>query len=148
MQNVRSDFSFHSFSFCCICLVKMQYSVTHWRGQDDVGVLNLKEVINLCVACEFLAAQPKRTKLLLPALKALTAQSFDRGHWQGQTKNLFTKLTRKVLNTENETQTRHEKNITSKPQRVIIVSRSWICLNSDLWCIEFHSLPQAFDKKD
>lgn len=69
----------------------MQCSGTHRRGQDDVGVLNLKEVINLRVPRQLLTAQPQRTKLLLPALKALTTESFDRGHWQEQTVNLFTR---------------------------------------------------------
>lgn len=81
-------------NICCICLsiaIEMWFSVTHRRGQYDVGVLNLKEVINLRVTCELLAVQPQRTKLLPPALKALTAQSFDRGHWQTQTVNLITR---------------------------------------------------------
>lgn len=59
--------------------------VTYRCGQDDVGVLNLKEVIDLCVTSQLLAGQPQRTKLLFPALKALTAESFDRGHWWKQT---------------------------------------------------------------
>lgn len=67
----------------------MLHSVTHRRGQDDVGVLNLKEVIDLGVAGQLLTAQSQRAKLLLPALKALTAKSFDRGHWQEQRVNLF-----------------------------------------------------------
>lgn len=57
----------------CVCLTKMQCRVTHRRGKDDVGVLNLKEVIYLCVARQLLTVQPQRTKLLLPALIALTA---------------------------------------------------------------------------
>lgn len=70
-------------NFCCICLNK--YIVTHRCGQNDVGVLNLKEVIDLRVARQLLTVQPQRTKLLLPALKALAAEGFDRGHWQDQT---------------------------------------------------------------
>lgn len=66
----------------------MRCSVTHGRGQDDVGVLNLKEVINLRVARQLLTGQPKRAELFLPALEALTAESFDRGHWREQTVNL------------------------------------------------------------
>jgi len=58
----------------------MLSSITHRRGEDDVGVMNLKEVINLCVASQLLAAQPQRTELLLPVLKALTAESFDGSH--------------------------------------------------------------------
>lgn len=68
----------------------MEFSVTHRCGQDDVGVLNLKEVIDLSVACQLLAVQPQRAKLHLPALKALTAESFDGGHWQTQTIHIFT----------------------------------------------------------
>lgn len=67
----------------------MQYNVTHRRGQDDVGVLNFKEVIDLCVSRQLLTPQPQRTEFLLPVLKALTAESFDRGHWQEQTVNLL-----------------------------------------------------------
>lgn len=66
----------------CICSIKMQRSITHRRGQDDVGVLNLKEVIDLRIACQLLTTQSQRAKLLIPALKALTAECFDRGHWQ------------------------------------------------------------------
>lgn len=66
----------------CVCLIKMQCSVTHRCGQDDVGILDLKEVIDLCIARQLLTTQSQRTKLLIPALKALTAECFDRGHWQ------------------------------------------------------------------
>lgn len=82
---------FPSLHICCIGFIKMQYSVTHRRGEDDVGVLNLKEVIDLCVARQLLTTQSQRTKLLIPALKALTAESFDRGHWQEQTVKLYTR---------------------------------------------------------
>lgn len=54
-----------------------------------MGVLDLKEVIDLGVASQFFAHKPQRTKLLIPALKALTAQSFDGGHWQERTENLL-----------------------------------------------------------
>lgn len=60
-------------------------AVTHWSGQDDVRVLNFKEVVDPCVARQLLAVQPQRNKLLCPVLKALTTESFDGGHWQGKT---------------------------------------------------------------
>lgn len=62
----------------------MLHSITYRRGQDDVGILNLKEVINLSVASQLLAAQPQRAKLLLPILKALTAEGFHWGHYREQ----------------------------------------------------------------
>lgn len=62
--------------------------VTDRRGQDDVGVLNLKEVLNLCVSSQLFADQAQMTKLLIPVVKALTAQSFDRSHWREEQKSL------------------------------------------------------------
>lgn len=56
-----------------------------------MGVLDLKEVVDLCVARQLLAAQSQRTELLHPALVALTAESFDGGHWQEQRVNLLTR---------------------------------------------------------
>lgn len=49
------------------------YSVTHRCGYDDIGVLNLKEVVDLCVSGQLLAAQAQRLEFLLPVLKALAA---------------------------------------------------------------------------
>lgn len=50
-----------------------------------MGVLNLKEVINFRITCQLLTVEPQRAKLFIPVFKALTAESFDRGHCEGQT---------------------------------------------------------------
>ena len=55
----------------------------HGRSHNNVGILNLKEVIDFCVSCQLLAAQPQRSKLLFPVFIPLAAQSFDGGHWEG-----------------------------------------------------------------
>ena len=55
--------------------------ITHRCRQDDMGVMNLKEVIDFCVASQLLAFQPQRTKFLRPVLKALTAEGFNGGDW-------------------------------------------------------------------
>lgn len=59
---------------------RTSHSLTHRCGHDDVGILDLKEVIDLRVSRQLLTGQPKRTKLPLPVLKALAAQSFDWSH--------------------------------------------------------------------
>lgn len=58
---------------CFNATCTLGYIFTYRCGHDDMGVLNLKEVVDLCVSGQLLAAQAQRLEFLLPVLKALAA---------------------------------------------------------------------------
>ena len=58
---------------CFNATCTLGYIFTYRCGHDDMGVLNLKEVGDLCVSGQLLAAQAQRLEFLLPVLKALAA---------------------------------------------------------------------------
>ena len=58
-----------NFLITCVC--------TYWSSHDDVGILQLKVVIELAVSGQLTALQAQRTKLSLPVIVTLTAKGLD-----------------------------------------------------------------------